>query len=222
MLGFLDCAGQADLNTGALQDHCDDVSCRVCSSYSSTSTNHADGYQISLASSEERQLSEFPINQDEAKEEKSDEDGPVARPRQQRFAEEDLYCRIGACPLSFKDPHVCAKHRMRHFRQIWHCPGPCRTQTTKGGMFARKETLKRHLTFPRHAECKEAALKALGLETIPASSTSWIAPFRDGPERPWECPGFQLTDLETVKERLRDPNFTAPPAEPIRGRHRQK
>ena len=65
-------------------------------------------------------------------------------------------------------------------------------------------------------------MKVLGLEEIPASSTAWMAPFRDGSERPWECPGFQLTDLKTVKERLRDPNFTAPPAGPIRGRHRHK
>jgi len=177
-------------------------------------------YQISLASGEERQLSDFPTNHDETKEEKADDDEPAHQ--RQRFAEEELYCRVGACLLSFKDPHVCAKHRRRHFPQIWHCPGPCRTQTTKGGKFARKETLKRHLTFPKHAECKEAVLKALGLETIPASSTAWMTPFRDGPECPWECPGFQLTDLETVKERLRDPNFTPPPAEPIRGRHRYK
>jgi len=49
-----------------------------------------------------------------------------------------------------------------------------------------------------------------------------MAPFREGPERPWECAPFQLTDLQTVKERLADPNFTAPPAEAIRGRHRPK
>ena len=34
-LGFLECAGEADLNT-AQQSHCDEVSCHVCSSYSST------------------------------------------------------------------------------------------------------------------------------------------------------------------------------------------
>jgi len=49
-----------------------------------------------------------------------------------------------------------------------------------------------------------------------------MAPFREGTEHPWECGRFQLTDLQTVKEWLRDPNFTAPPAEPIRGRHRSK
>ena len=35
MLGFLECAGEAGLNT-ALQGHCDEVSRHVCSSYSST------------------------------------------------------------------------------------------------------------------------------------------------------------------------------------------
>ena len=109
---------------------------------------------------------------------------------------------------------------MRHFLQSWRCPGPCRTQTAKGGRFARNETLKRHLFFPKFAECKEEVLRVLRLESIPESSTAWMAPFRDGPERPWECSGFQLTDLETVKERLRDPNFVAPPVAPIRGRHR--
>ena len=181
---------------------------------------HDTPYQISLASSEEQQSWDSPTNPDETKEEKSNEAKP-ARQRQ-RVSEEDLYCRVGTCLESFKDPHVCAKHRKRHFTQIWRCPGPCRTQTVKGGRFARNETLKRHLLFPKFAECKEAALKVLHLATIPTSSNEWMAPFRDGPERPWECAMFQLTDLRTVKEWLRDPNFTAPPAEPIRGRHRPK
>ena len=37
----------------------------------------------------------------------------------------------------------------------------------------------------------------------------WMARLRNGPERQWERPGFHLTDLETVKARLRDPNVAA-------------
>ena len=216
-LGFLECAGGADLNT-AQQGHCDEVSCHVCSSYSSTRNVHGTPYQVSLASG---QSSDSPTNPDEIKEQAA-EDQPARR--RQRVAEEDLYCRVDTCLESFKDRHVCAKHRRRHFTKVWRCPGPCRTQTTKEGWFARKETLKRHLHFLKFAECKEAALKVLNLEALPTSSTEcqWMAPFREGPERPWECARFQLTDLQTVKERLGDPNFTAPLAELIRGRHRLK
>ena len=181
---------------------------------------HRTPYQISLATSEERQSSDSPTNPDKTKEGQADGAKP-ARPRQ-RVAEEDLYCRVGTCLESFKDSHVCAKHRRRHFTQNWRCPGPCRTETSKEGWFARKETLKRHLHTLTFAECKEAALEVLGLETIPPSGTGWMAPFREGHERPWECAGFQLTDLQTIKEWLRDPNFTAPMAEPLRGRHRPK
>jgi hypothetical protein len=46
----------------------------------------------------------------------------------------------------------------------------------------------------------EAVLNVLNLETIPESGTAWLAPLRDGPERPWEDPDFQLTDLKTVKD----------------------
>ena len=174
---------------------------------------HGTPYQISLASSEERHSSDFPTNPDETKEGQAD--GAKSVRQRQRVAEEDLYCRVGTCLESFKDPHVCAKHRKRHFTQIWRCAGPCRTHTVKGGWFARNETLKRHLLFPKLAECKEAALKVLNLGTLPTSSTEWMAPFRDRPERPWGCARFQLTDLQTVKEWLRDPNFAAPPTEPI-------
>ncbi|KAI0295899.1 hypothetical protein B0F90DRAFT_1820227 [Multifurca ochricompacta] len=79
----------------------------------------------------------------------------------------------------------------------------------KAGRFARRETLKRHLLFPKHAACKEAVLKMLGLESIPVFGLSWMTPFCDGPDRPWESPGFELTDLKTVKEkkmRLSDSN----------------
>ena len=177
---------------------------------------HGTLYQVSLASG---QSSDSPTNPDEIKEQAA-EDQPARRRR--RVAEEDLYCRVDTCLESFKDPHVCAKHRRCHFTQVWRCPGPCRTQTTKEGWFARKETLKRHLHFLKFAECKEAALKVLNLETIPTSRTEWMTPFREGPERPWECGRFQLTDLQTVKGWLGDPNFTAPQAEPLRGRHRPK
>ena len=70
----------------------------------------------------------------------------------------------------------------------------------------------------------EEALKTLGLETLPESGTGsgWMAPFCEGTERSWESPGFKLTDLETVKGWLQDPNFKAPPVQPIRGRHRSK
>ena len=91
------------------------------------------------------------------------------------------------------------KHRQRHFPVQWLCPGPCRE--TEEGKFARDETLKRHLLFPRYEACKKVVLELLELESIPVSGALWLAPLRDGPDRPWESPDFQLTDLKTVKER---------------------
>lgn len=78
-------------------------------------------------------------------------------------------------------------------------------RTANRGRFACDETLKRHLLFPSYASCKDAVLRLLGLDSIPASGCGtgvWIVPLRDSPERPWERPGFHLTDLETVKELL--------------------
>jgi len=114
-------------------------------------------------------------------------------------------CRVGACLASFKDPRVCMKHCARHFPLAWQCPGPYQTRTANRGRFACDETLKRHLLFPSYASCKDAVLRLLGLDSIPASGCGtgvWIVPLRDSPERPWERPGFHLTDLETVKELL--------------------
>jgi len=80
-------------------------------------------------------------------------------------------------------------------------------------MFARDETLRRHLVSPGFASCKDAVLQLLGLQSIPATGRgmTWMTSLRDGPERPWECGGFHLTDLETVKARLRDPHVAASP-----------
>src|SRR6266850_2592331 len=170
-------------------------------------------YQISHAPGP---LSVFPINDGDKEEatgsEAEDELAPQ-RPRS-RFAEGDLYCRVGACLASFKHPRVCMKHRARHFPLAWQCPGPCRTKSTNRGRFARDETLKRHLEFPRFASCRDTVLQLLGLQSIPPSGRggmAWMAPLRDGPQRPWERAGFHLTDLETVKARLRDPHVTASP-----------
>jgi hypothetical protein len=58
-------------------------------------------------------------------------------------------------------------------------------------------------------------LQLLGLESIPESGRrsrggmAWMAPLRKGLARPWERPGYQLTDVETVKARLRDPHVAA-------------
>jgi hypothetical protein len=210
-----------DLNT--LQaGHCDEVSPHVCPSYLSNANILLRQYQISLAPGQERRPSVAPrIDDDKGEAEASggeDEDElPPKRPRS-KVAERDLYCRVGACLAFFKDTRRCMKHRARHFPLAWRCPGPCRTSSANRGRFVRDETLKRHLLFPRHASCKDAVLQLLGLESIPVSGrggNGWMAPFRDRPERPWERPGFHLTDLETVKARLRDPNFVAsPPAPP--------
>jgi hypothetical protein len=220
MLGFL---GPAGGSSNTERQHFGDVSRHMYSSYSSTRMLMVPSYQISLASSGEYQRSDFPTSEDEdddEEDEAEDEDEPMRQ--RHRVTEENLYCRIGHCLMSFKDPHVCAKHRMRHFNQIWQCPGPCQTRTEKGGKFARRETLKRHLTSGKFVECKAVALMAVGLAAIPASSNAWLDPFRVGPECPWKRPRFPMTDVETVKQRLRDPNYRAPPAERIRGRHRQK
>jgi hypothetical protein len=144
--------------------------------------------------------------------EAEDESAPQ-HPRS-RFAEEDLYCRIDNCLGLFKTPRVCKNHRKRHFFLVWRCPGPCQTETTKEGWFARDETLRRHLLSPRFARCKDAALQLLGLESIPETGhgSSWMRQFRkEDPERPWESARHRLTDLETVKARLRDPYIAALP-----------
>jgi hypothetical protein len=160
--------------------------------------------------------------EEEEEEEETTESGSEAeaegelapqRPRS-RFAEEDLYCRIKNCLGVFKTRRICMNHRARHFSLVWRCPGPCQTNTTKQGLFARDETLRKHLLSPRFARCKDAALQSLGLESIPETGhgSSWMRQFRKGhPDRPWERAGFQLTDLETVKKRLRDPYIAALP-----------
>ncbi|KAI0247044.1 hypothetical protein BJV78DRAFT_82448 [Lactifluus subvellereus] len=135
--------------------------------------------------------------------------------RRLKYTEEDLYCRIDDCLWAFDSPRTCLKHRRRHFPVQWLCPGPCKS---KGGKFARDETLKRHLLFPNHVACREAVLTLLGLRSIPVSGTAWMTPLRDGPERPWESPGFRLTDLKTVKEnkvKLCDSNSTDETPPPI-------
>ncbi|KAI9434253.1 hypothetical protein H4582DRAFT_2081306 [Lactarius indigo] len=125
----------------------------------------------------------------------------LSRPsRRSKYSEEDLYCRIDGCLWAFNDPRTCMKHRQRHFPVRWICPGPCK-KTEKEGKFARDETLKRHLLFPRYAACKKVVLKRLGLQSVPASGALWLAPLRDGPDRPWESPDFQLTDLKMIKEK---------------------
>ncbi|KAI9454740.1 hypothetical protein BJY52DRAFT_704761 [Lactarius psammicola] len=140
----------------------------------------------------------------------------LSRPaRRSKYSEEDLYCRIDDCLWAFNDPRTCMKHRQRHFPVQWPCPGPCK-KTEKEGKFARDETLKRHLLFPRYAACKKVVLNLLDLESIPSSGALWLAPLRDGPDRPWESPDFQLTDLKTVKERkmnVRDSTKAPSPAE---------
>ena len=130
-----------------------------------------------------------------------DDDEPTYR--RPRFTEEDCYCRVGNCLWVFNDPRMCMKHRYRHFSEIvsWVCPGPCRGESTREyARFARGDTLKRHLQRAKYADCMTAVLNVLGLESIPDSGTAWLAPFRVGPERPWESPDFQLTDLRIVKD----------------------
>jgi hypothetical protein len=116
------------------------------------------------------------------------------------------------------------KHRHRHFPLKWTCPGPCK-KTEKEGRFARDETLKRHLLFPRYAACEKVVLERLKLNSIPISGSHWLTPLRDGPDRPWESPDFQLTDLKTVKERkmnARDlTKAPSPAAENTRRRRRR-
>lgn len=132
-----------------------------------------------------------------------DVDGDEPTFRRSKYTEEDLYCRVGDCLWAFKNPSVCTKHRLRHFPVSWVCPGPCnkgKSAQGGGGGFARSETLKRHLLFESNAACLKVVLDDLGLGSIPISEPAWLAPYRDGPERPWESPDFQLTDLQIVKE----------------------
>ena len=112
------------------------------------------------------------------------------------------------------------KHRNRHFPEQWTCPGPC-PKTEKEGKFARAETLRRHLLFPRYAACKKVVLERLSLTSIPVTGSLWLTPLRDGPDRPWESPDFQLTDLKKVKKRktnARDSTEAPSPAENTRRR----
>ena len=179
-------------------------------SYSSTRNSEVP-YQISLALG---QPSVSPrIDVEEAATGSEAEDGLAPeRPIRSRVTEGDRYCRVGACLEFFKDAQACMKHRTRHFPLAWQCPGPCRTRSKTRGKFVRGETLKRHFTSPRFAGCKDAVLRLLKLDSIPSSGRGgmgWMARLRNGPERQWERPGFHLTDLETVKARLRDPNVAA-------------
>jgi hypothetical protein len=102
------------------------------------------------------------------------------------------------------------RHRARHFKVAWRCPGPRRNSAPNEGKFARDETLRRHLLFPRFARCKDAVKQLLGLKSISSSGNmDWMIPLREGLERPWEGAEVHLTDLDTVKERLRDPHAAA-------------
>ena len=124
----------------------------------------------------------------------------TSRPSQRtKYSEEDLYCRVDDCLWAFDNPRICMKHRQRHFPVQWSCPGPC-NKSEKEGKFARDETLKRHLLYPRYAACQKVVLDLLGLRSIPVSGSLWLTPLRDGPDRPWESPNFQLTDLKKIKE----------------------
>jgi len=160
--------------------------------------------------------------EEEADEYDDDDEEPALKHSKPR--EEDLYCRVGNCLWAFKDPRVCLKHRLRHFPGRWVCPGPCSGESTNGGRFARNETLKRHLLYPKNDACRKAALQLLDLATIPASGAAWLAPLCDGPE-PWESPDFRLTDLKTVKEekmKVCDTKYHALPTEHIERRRRYK
>lgn len=154
----------------------------------------------------------------------TDDNEPTSR--RTWFEEEDLYCRVGDCLWAFKEPRMCMKHRYRHFTVSWICPGPCKGESAQqGAKFTRGETLQRHLMFQKNAACMKAVLDLLDLETIPGSGCAWLTPFRDGPERPWESPDFQLTDLSIVKEKkmkLRSSGIAAPPIMPTNRRRRYK
>ena len=221
-LGFVECAGEADLNTNTAQPqgYCDEASRHVCSSYSPMRMLMGPRIRSHLrpARSDTHQI----LRPTRMRPRKNKRTGPSPYVSDKGSPRRTSLLPRRHLPGVVQRPTRVCETRKRHFTQIWRCPGPCRTHTVKGGWFARNETLKRHLLFPKFAECKDAAMKVLNLGTLPTSSTEWMAPFRDGPERPWECARFQLTDLQTVKEWLRDPNSAPPLAEPIRGRHRPK
>ena len=203
-----------DLNTAGYYA---EVSHHVCQSYSSTRIYAEIQYQVSHAPAP---LSVSPINEGDAEEgatESEVEDGPTPKRPRSRVPEEDLYCRVGNCLKSFKTRRVCMNHRACHFEAAWKCPGPCGAMTPNLGKFMRDETLRRHLEFPRFARCREAVQQRLGLESISSSGgMEWMIPLRVGPERPWES---HLTDLETVKARLRVASSSSPSAVPsIRSR----
>ncbi|KAH9954340.1 hypothetical protein BC827DRAFT_1379522 [Russula dissimulans] len=173
----------------------------------------------------EVQSSLSPHGSEEVDEYDDDDDDDEPALQHSRFMEEDLYCRVGNCLWAFKDPRICVKHRLRHFPGRWVCPGPCRGESANGGRFARNETLKRHLLYPKNDACRKATLRVLDLGTTPTSGTAWLAPLRDGPERPWESPDFRLTDLNTVKEekmKVCGSKYGALPTEHIDRRRRYK
>ena len=156
----------------------------MCPSYLFT-RNSEYQYQISLAPG---QPSVSPrIGGEEEATGSEAEDGLAPQRPRSRVAEGDRYSRVGARLASFQDSRarVCMKHRTRHFPLAWRCPGLCRTQSTNRGGFARDETLKRHLDFPRFASCSDAVLQLLGLESILPSGRGgmvWMAPLH--PQRP--------------------------------------
>jgi hypothetical protein len=157
--------------------HCDEVSHHVCPSYSSTRIYHgrgsirshlrparSDGHRFLMESTEKQ-------NEQEVRARMS-----FQLSAQGPGSQLDLYCRVGACLASLKHPSVCMKHRAGHFPLAWRCPGPCQTRSANRGVCSRAMRLKRHLLFPRNASCKDAVLRLLGLESIPASGrgTAWM------------------------------------------------
>jgi hypothetical protein len=41
------------------------------------------------------------------------------------------------------------------------------------------------------------------MEELPESDTAFLTPFHDGPERRWEDHDYQLTDLKSVKAKMK-------------------
>ena len=132
--------------------------------------------------------------------------------------------RSRAALVVLQGPHVtCACMKAP---DTWCPPGPCSVQNSDSqqGLVFTQQDPQVTPPLPQVLKMHVVVLWTHSLEKsrVCSTGTAWMAPIRDGPERPWECPGFQLTVLKTAKERLLGPNAAALSAAPICRRRRYK
>lgn len=102
--------------------------------------------------------------------------------------------RPRAVPVVFTDPVHEASHRSATYPTVHLAPGAPEARDSQQGLGSRatRSPSDNH-HFPKYSKFEVAVLWTFSLEKSRVSSTgsTWMAPLCDGPERPWECPGYQ-------------------------------